>query len=557
MKKRYSKNLIKIVVLSIAFIMPIFATISNADNLQKSELTSIINKYNKKDIIVENGIVLLEGESLDLSQYPNWEMSNDKYAKIDKNGILTATNQGTVYLSQEINKKVHIIEVYVANQLKNSLARNSMTDRNYYKVFLDPGHGGEDPGAIGSIYRESDLNLQIAELVKLKLEDKGIQVKMSRTGDTTLTLEQRANMSNDYDPDVFVSIHQNSYSDSNANGIETYYHKNKQYDKPLSDDIQTNLIAETNGKNRGVKSANFGVLRMSEDTASLVECGFISNEEEEQKLASAEYQDEVATAISNAIEQYLKENVILNSSQTLKPVIKTGKVSVSESLNVRSGYGTGYNIIGKLYNGERVQIVDEKNGWYEILYNQGYGYVSASYITLEPETQDSFKDIKNHWAKSEIEEFSTKGYINGYEDGNFNPDKSMTRAEFVKIINKFFGFTQGTDVAFKDISKDLWSYNDISIAVKEGYINGYSDNTFKPDGLITREEASKIISTITKLSGDGILSYNDKDQIGDWAKAHVDALTDNGILQGVENNYFMPQKSMTRAEAVVILSRIK
>lgn len=551
MKERCSKNLIKIAALSIIFIMPIFSTISNAYNVEKSELTSIINKYNEKDIIVENGIVLLEGESLDLSQYPNWELSNDEHAKIDKNGILTATNQGTVYLSQEINKKVHIIEVYVAKQVKNTLARTSVVDRSYYKVFLDPGHGGEDPGALGSIYRESDLNLQIAKLVKSKLEDKGIQVKISRTADTSLTLEQRANMSNEYSPDVFVSIHQNSYSDTNANGIETYHHTNKIYDKSLSDKIQNNLIKETDGKNRGVKSANFGVLRMSQYTSALVECGFISNEIEESKLGSVEYQDKVATAISNGIEQYLKENVMLNSAQELKPIIKTGKISGAQSLNIRSGYGTSYNVIGQLYNGEKVQIVDQKNGWYEILYNQGYGYISSKYVTLD------FSDIEGHWAKNQIEEFSTKGYINGYEDGTFKPDKSMTRAEFVKLINKFFGFTQGTDVEFKDISKDLWSYNDISIAVKEGYINGYSDNTFKPDGLITREEASKIISTITKLSGDGILSYNDKDQIGDWAKAHVDALTDNGILQGVENNYFMPQKSMTRAEAVVMLSRIK
>ena len=557
MKERCSKNLIKIAALSIIFIMPIFSTISNAYNVEKSELTSIINKYNEKDIIVENGIVLLEGESLDLSQYPNWELSNDEHAKIDKNGILTATNQGTVYLSQEINKKVHIIEVYVAKQVKNTLARTSVVDRSYYKVFLDPGHGGNDPGALGSIYRESDLNLQIAKLVKYKLEARNIEVSMSRTSDIPLTLKERADMSNKYNPDLFVSIHQNSYSNPNSNGIETYYHTNKLYDKGLSDNIQNHLVAQTNGKNRGVKSANFGVLRMSEKTSALVECGFITNKDEEFNLGTTEYQEKVATAIANGIEQYLKENIILNSAKQLKPIIKTGVVSGTDSLNIRCGYGTGFDIISKLYNGENVQIVDEKDGWYEILYNQGYGYVSSKYITIDIVDSEKFLDVQDHWGKNEILDFAEKEYINGYEDGTFRPDKPMTRAEFVKVINKFFGFTDGGEVPFKDVEKGLWSYNEISIAVNQGYINGYTDNTFRPNELITRQEAAKIIATITKLNGDGVLSYNDTDKIGDWAKQYVDALTDNGILKGVGDNYFMPQNNMTRAEAVTILSRIK
>ena len=559
MNKNINKKIITVLTLVITFMIPmLFTTISNADRITKSEFTSIINRYNPKDIIVENGIVLLEGESIDLSQYPNWELSNNNSVKIDENGSLIAISEGTVYLSQEINGKVHILEVYVAKQIQNSPSTyTSVVNRNYYKVFLDPGHGGEDPGALGSLYRESDLNLKIAKLVESKLKVKGIEVKMSRNTDTSLELKERTDLSNAYQPDVFVSIHQNSFTNSSANGIETYYHTDKLYDKSLSDKLQNNLIKETDANNRGVKSANFGVIRMSEKTAALIECGFITNPTEHSNLGNANYQDKLATAIANGIEQYLKENVILNAGENLKPVIKTGVVSGNDTLNVRSGYGTNHSAIGKLYRGESVQIVEDNNGWYQILYNQGYGHVSADYITLDLDTDNNFVDIQNHWAKEQIQDFANKGYINGYGDGTFRPDKAMTRAEFVKVINRVFGFTQPAKVVFTDMSLDLWSYNEVAIAVKEGYINGYPDNTFRPDELITREEAAKVISTITKLNGDGVLSYNDTHQIGDWAKPHVDALTDNGILEGVGDNYFMPQKSMTRAEAVTMLSRIK
>lgn len=559
MKFNVKRLIKKIGVLAIACTIPLlFTTVSSADSTTKSELTSILNRHELEDVIVENGIVLLKGETLDLSKYPNWELSNTNSVEIDENGILTATNEGTVYLSQQIGEKTYIIEVYVAEKLQNSPSTyTSVVDRDYYKVFLDPGHGGDDPGALGSSHRESDLNLQIAKLVEAKLNAKGIQVKMSRTTDTFLSLEERAEASNNYDSDVFVSIHQNAFTDSSVNGIETYYHTDKLYDKSLSDKLQSNLIKETSAKNRGVKSADFGVIRMSEKTAALVECGFITNPIEHSNLGDVNYQDKIATAITNGIEQYLKENVIINSGNGLKPVIKTGVVSGTDTLNIRSGYGTNHPSIGNLYKGENVQIVEENNGWYQILYNQGYGYVSANYITLDKEPVQSFVDIQDHWAKEQIKDFANKGYLNGYGDGTFRPDQSMTRAEFVKLINRVFGFTQGADVPFSDMPSDLWSYNEVSIAVKEGYINGYPDNTFKPDGLITREEAAKIISTITKLTGDGNLSYNDTNEIGDWAKPHVDALTDNGILQGVGDNYFMPQKSMTRAEAVTMLSRIK
>jgi N-acetylmuramoyl-L-alanine amidase len=547
------RKLKTLLTLGIIFTMPMLGTtIANANTDIESEFKSIINKYEAEEVVVENGIALMNGETLDLSQYPNWELSNDTTVQIDQNGKLTTLNEGTVFLSQKKNNKVHVTEIYVEDNKSNFVSQASTISRNYYKVFIDAGHGGSDSGAVGYGYRESDINLQVAKKVEAKLKAKGIEVQMSRSTDVFYGLKERADMSNAYQPDTFVSIHHNSSDSTSAAGIETYYHTNKISHKPLSDKVQTNLIKETGAKDRGVKSADFAVLRLTNNVSSLVEGGFISNQTEANNLGNPVYQEKLATGIANGVEQYLRENITLSSTDT---VIKTGVVNTT-SLNVRGGYGTGYPIIGTLSNSAKVDIVEEYNGWYKILYNGGYGYVSNAYITLNTTSASTFSDITYHWARPQIEDFVQKGYLNGYGDNTFRPENPIRRDEFVKLVNKLFGFIEGGQVTFTDIQPDYWAYNEIAIAVKQGYINGYPDNTFRPSDFITRESAAKIIAQITKLQGDGVLSFNDTNQIADWAKPHVDALTDNGIIQGADGNNFLPKNQMTRAEAVAMLSRL-
>lgn len=525
---------------------------ANAEENVEAEFKSVIKDYKIEDVIVENGITLRRGETLDISQYPNWNLSNDKTVEVS-DGKLTAINSGTVFLSQEIDDKVYVVEVYVENNIKSAMASTYNTvNRDYYKVFIDPGHGGSDPGSIANGYRESDINLQVAKKIESKLKAKGIEVKMSRTTDIYYTLSERANMSNSYGADAFVSIHQNSFTDPSANGIETYYRPDVSKYKVLSDKIQSNLIKATGARNRGVKTNRYAVLMNTNTISTLVECGFITNPTESKKISDPSYQDKLATAISDAIESYLKENIKLDTTPEVA-VNETGVVT-ADSLNVRSGYSVDYGIIGTLSKGSRVEIVAKKDNWYKIKYKNGYGYVSGAYIKLD--TELNFKDINNHWAKNEILDFIKKGYINGYNDNTFRPDNSVTRAEFVKMVNKVFGFKDTSDVRFSDVNKNHWAYNEISVAINAGYIDGYPDNTFKPDEFITREAAAKMISTIMNLKGDGVLSFSDSSLISDWAKYHVDALTDHGILVGSTGNKFNPKNNMTRAEVVVMLGRV-
>ena len=171
----------------------------------------------------------------------------------------------------------------------------------------------------------------------------------------------------------------------------------------------------------------------------------------------------------------------------------------------------------------------------------------------------NLNDIYGHWAKKEINQFISSGYVNGYEDGTFRPDNSITRAEFVKLVNKYFGFNNKENIKFSDINANDWYYNDVCIASKAGYINGYEDKTFKPNKTITREEVSKILVSIKNqqdVNYDKLNKYPDKNKVSNWAKPYVEGAIEQGYLKGNDLGFLNPTNNITRAESVTILSRV-
>ena len=559
---RCKKNIRNLILLTMMVSLPILSkpSVVNADSIE-DEFSSVINKYDLKDVVVEPGVYLTKGETLDLSQYPNWELSDNETIEINSNGIARAVNEGTVFLSQRIGEKVYIVEIYVPSEISTvNLESRGAKSRGYYKVFIDAGHGGTDPGALGYGYRESDLNLQVAKKVESKLKSKGIDVKMSRSSDIFYSLSERAEMANDYGADAFVSIHQNSAKDKSANGIETYYNRNKEEDKPLSNDIQTQVISQTGANNRGVKNAEFTVLVKSKMISALVECGFITNELEVKKLSDSSYQDKLATGIANGIEEYLKSNVIIEESQ----ITATGKVVNADSLNVRKGPSISFDIIGKLSGGDKVKVIGESNGWYKIEYNGTYGYVSGSYIELDSTEPDqdnkiNFTDVsQDYWAYSQIQDFVKKGYIEGYGDNTFRPKEPIKRNEFVKIFNKVFGLTNKSGIVFDD-TKDNWAKDEIDIAVTNGVAQGIGANKFEPEEYITREAAVKMLANYMKIEDknhDKIKRFPDYNEISDWARDAFEGNFENGYIKGTDEGKLAPKNNITRAEVVTLLSRV-
>ena len=190
------------------------------------------------------------------------------------------------------------------------------------KVWLDAGHGGNDPGALGSGLKEKDITLAITLKAGKELERHGVKVGYTRKNDKTVNLNSRGPLANKYGADVFVSIHTNAHN-SNAQGVETYSFPNSKNGARLAKFIQDEVLkAKLYTKNRGIKTANFAVLRQSKMPAALIETAFITNKQDAQLLKNK--QNEFATAIAKGILKYLGINY--------KPVKKPSNNSNSKEL---------------------------------------------------------------------------------------------------------------------------------------------------------------------------------------------------------------------------------
>lgn len=167
-------------------------------------------------------------------------------------------------------------------------------------------------------------------------------------------------------------------------------------------------------------------------------------------------------------------------------------------------------------------------------------------------------DYAGHWAEKDIEEWLHKGYVSGYPDGSFKPDGLMTRAEFIKMANLSFGYTELDNISFLDVNKNDWFYIEVQKGFKAGYINGISEDKFAPKSHITREQVAVIICKILELEAaqnSSLNNFTDGVNISPWAKDYVNLAASLNIVQGYENNSFKPQNPIKRAEAIKVLQR--
>lgn len=163
-------------------------------------------------------------------------------------------------------------------------------------------------------------------------------------------------------------------------------------------------------------------------------------------------------------------------------------------------------------------------------------------------------DVSNHWARDYIERGVQRGFITGFPDGSFLPDNNVTRAEFMQMINRAFGFTNSGNVNFVDVSPNDWFFNAVAIANTKGYIRGYEDNTIRPNNPISREEVAVIIYRIVSIADNSTASdrFNDSAQIT-WSRDAINATVAAGILNGYPEGDFRPAQNMTRGEAARVI----
>lgn len=185
-----------------------------------------------------------------------------------------------------------------------------------------PGHGGDDPGKVGiNGALEKDVNLEIALLVKQFLEAQDIKVVLTREDGDGLydsgasnkkvqDMKRRIALIDETSPDVTVSIHQNSYPEEYVHGAQVFYYTGSVVGKELAETIQKQLVEKVDKENKRQVKANdsYYLLKKTSVPIVIVECGFLSNKEEAQKLCTRQYQEKIAWAIHMGIVQYLNGN---------------------------------------------------------------------------------------------------------------------------------------------------------------------------------------------------------------------------------------------------------
>lgn len=212
----------------------------------------------------------------------------------------------------------------------NGIDCSNCTDKNYsnctkskiFKIVLDAGHGGNDPGKVGvNNALEKDINLSITLKLKEFLEAKGVTVVLTRTTDSALYSEsdknkkaadlvKRVKIIEDADPDIAVSIHQNSFTESSSKGVQVFYYDTSDKSKEFAEVVQEKIKEKIMDGNHRLAKANnsYYLLKKTSCPIIIVECGFLSNPTEAALLMTTEYQDKMSIAIGESIIEYMTGN---------------------------------------------------------------------------------------------------------------------------------------------------------------------------------------------------------------------------------------------------------
>ncbi|MCL2285939.1 MAG: N-acetylmuramoyl-L-alanine amidase [Firmicutes bacterium] len=179
-------------------------------------------------------------------------------------------------------------------------------------IVIDAGHGGWDPGMVSGKVEEKDINLNIAKKLQVFLEQGGATVIITRIDDSDLANNKSGDMSvrrliaNTSNADIFISIHQNSYATPNVKGAQVFFFNESDNSQKLANLVQNRIkeFVDSGNKFKPRANSNYFVLKQTEMPAVLVECGFLTNYNERQKLSSEAYQEKMAWGIYLGIVDY-------------------------------------------------------------------------------------------------------------------------------------------------------------------------------------------------------------------------------------------------------------
>lgn len=245
-----------------------------------------------------------------------------------------AINEMRVFLGDPIRlhgNQLHISRTDFESTLRPLLAPNAYVSPGRLEtIVIDPGHGGRDRGTSHDSLKliEKNLTLEVSNRLARRLEEEGYRVRLTRTADQYVSLEDRVNFANRVGADLFISIHFNAVGNPDVRGTETYlltprFQRSTGQEKPAESDAIVNpgnkndhwntllgyflhrqLLRDLGTFDRGLKRARFAVLRTVESPAVLVEAGYLSNSEEARRIRTPEYQDKLVESLVAGIKQY-------------------------------------------------------------------------------------------------------------------------------------------------------------------------------------------------------------------------------------------------------------
>ena len=205
-------------------------------------------------------------------------------------------------------------KAFAANDIKEV---DTVPSHNY-TVVVDAGHGGTDPGSIGykTKVHEADLNLKLSKMLQEKLKAAGINVVMTRTDEKAMLegagkkwkkadMQLRKELIKNIRPNMVISLHQNSYTNHSYRGAQVFYDKTSNISKQIADFIQTEFKKDLDKSIKATSPGDYFMLKCTYAPSVIVECGFLSNPDEEAKLRDPKYQKKLCCVIATATSHFL------------------------------------------------------------------------------------------------------------------------------------------------------------------------------------------------------------------------------------------------------------
>ena len=254
----------------------------------------------------------------------------------------------------------------------------------------------------------------------------------------------------------------------------------------------------------------------------------------------------------------VKNNIVNNAKDgaiiLLHDIHSTSVQGAIAAMEELTGQGYTFVTVSELFRRKGITM---SNG-------TGYHSAPANGVDLGPIDPYAYDEtrLSEHWAYEYINYTKENGLMKGISDNAFGPEYPMTRAMFATVICRLSGEkTAGCKNPFSDIKEGEWYTESIAWAAEKGIVHGVGNGKFAPQEYVTREQAAVMIANFLSYCGieshsAAAAAFSDQDQISEWAKESVAAITGAGIMNGMGDGTFRPQSTATRAQAAVILTKV-